>query len=139
MLVCANARGTEHFPLFLIGRAARLKCFEGLSPVIWGSNMYRKSGLGWKRDFFPGCIDSTIRLQYSRTSVVSLLDSAAAHGKESEIPILSNVSIYFLPPRTTSILQPLDQGVIASIKKRYQSIQLRRRAEYIDYGNATDA
>ena len=38
---------------------------------------------------------------------------------------LSNVEILFLPPNTTSRIQPMDAGIIASYQKYYLSLQLR--------------
>ena len=32
------------------------------------------------------------------------------------------VTVYFLPPNTTSIFQPLDQGIIASTKSHYRHL-----------------
>jgi hypothetical protein len=43
-----------------------------------------------------------------------LLDNASSHNAEN-IPTLSNIKVHFLPPNTTSILQPLDQGIIYSL------------------------
>ena len=51
--------------------------------------------------------------------VVLLLDNVSCHGTHLQLSILSNVTVYFSPVRTTYILQPLDTGVIAAVKKRY--------------------
>jgi len=37
---------------------------------------------------------------------------------------LSNVQVLFLPPNTTSRIQPMDAGIIAAFKKRYRSFHL---------------
>ena len=34
--------------------------------------------------------------------------------------ILSNITLFFLPPNVTSVVQPLDQGIIASYKIWYR-------------------
>lgn len=62
-------------------------------------------------------------------SVLLLIDNfstyIAAVSKLEAIPQgmrLKNTEVVFLPPNTTSKLQPLDQGIIASFKARYRRI-----------------
>ena len=52
-----------------------------------------------------------------------ILDNAPGHPKDLNHP---NVEIVFLPPNTTSIIQPLDQGIISTFKAFYirQTFQL---------------
>jgi hypothetical protein len=38
---------------------------------------------------------------------------------------LSNVTLVFLPPNVASVVQPLDQGIIASFKSQYKKKLLR--------------
>ncbi|GFW03557.1 hypothetical protein TNCV_3987761 [Trichonephila clavipes] len=53
--------------------------------------------------------------------VLLIVDNAASH-PQLEHP---NVQLVFLPPNTTSLIQPLDQGIIAT----YKNIILRQRLE----------
>jgi hypothetical protein len=39
--------------------------------------------------------------------------------------VMSNVTVKFLPPNLTSEVQPLDQGVIRSVKVRYRKMMLQ--------------
>ena len=48
--------------------------------------------------------------------IILLADNATSHKTEEAIAKLTNVRVYFLPPNTTSALQPLDQGIIYSLK-----------------------
>ncbi|KAJ8893484.1 hypothetical protein PR048_006082 [Dryococelus australis] len=53
------------------------------------------------------------------TNVVLLLDCCAAHTAHGLQ--LNNVTLMFLPANTTSIMQPLDQGIIHTVKRLYRS------------------
>jgi hypothetical protein len=63
-----------------------------------------------------------------------ILDNASSHvvnfatvGKSCGFSTLelSNMILVFLSPNVTSVLQPLDQGIIASFKFQYKKILLR--------------
>lgn len=66
--------------------------------------------------------------------VVLLLDICSAHGTIEILPSLGNVHILFLPKNTTARLQPLDAGVIATIKKRYRRRVMKRAVDLIELG-----
>ena len=38
------------------------------------------------------------------------------------IESLTNVKVFFLPPNTTSVIQPMDQGIIAAFKCHYRKL-----------------
>ena len=50
--------------------------------------------------------------------VLLILDNAPGH-PSSLTECHPNVKVIFLPPNTTSLLQPMDQGVIATFKSYY--------------------
>ena len=52
--------------------------------------------------------------------VLLFLDNATSH---SDVQ-LCNVKLKFLPANTTSVLQPLDQGIILAMKQKYHKTQL---------------
>lgn len=51
-----------------------------------------------------------------------LIDNCSAHKKD--IPIYSNIKLLLFPPNMTSVLQPLDQGIIAWVKCRFRHFQM---------------
>ena len=57
-------------------------------------------------------------------NVLLLMDNCSAHGSKETLPILKHVEIEFLPPNTTSKLQPLDAGIIAEMKVLYRRHQI---------------
>ena len=54
--------------------------------------------------------------------VVLLIDNCPVH---PEIKNLTNINLIFLPPNTTSVLQPMDQGVMRSLKAHYRKKVVR--------------
>ena len=56
-------------------------------------------------------------LKMSGRKVLLLLDNATSHVNLE----LSNVHIHFLPPNTTSHLQPMDAGIIRNFKLKYKA------------------
>ena len=49
------------------------------------------------------------------------LDNAASHPKDE----YSNIKLEFFPPNTTTVLQPLDGGIIRTIKLSYRKLLLQ--------------
>jgi hypothetical protein len=61
--------------------------------------------------------------------VITILDNASSHvvnvakvGKSCSFSTLelNNMTLVFLPPNVTSVVQPLDQGIIASFQIQYK-------------------
>lgn len=67
----------------------------------------------WLRRF-----DRTIGQDEGR-KVLLLIDNFSAHGTPETMPTLQNVRVKFLPPNTTSKVQPVDAGIIAWLKAKY--------------------
>src|SRR5262245_19592152 len=62
--------------------------------------------------------------------VLLFLDNVSSH----HVPELEleNVKLVFFPPNTTSVLQPLDAGIIRSVKARYRKRLLFRILEEME-------
>ncbi|MEE6509355.1 hypothetical protein FKM82_025734 [Ascaphus truei] len=101
LLLGSNAAGDFKLKPLLVYHAENPRAFKGYAkstlPVIWKSN--RKA---WNLDF----------------KALLLLDNAPGHPVylDDHHP---NVMVVFMPPNTTSLIQPMDQGVIASFKAYY--------------------
>ena len=66
-----------------------------------------------------------------KKKVVLIIDNCPAHPM---IHNLKSIELIFLPPNTTSKLQPMDQGVIRSLKAYYKALALQRLVVAIDKG-----
>ena len=74
-----------------------------------------------------------LRWMQGNHKVVLFVDQASSHVLQD----LSNIRIQFLPPSTTSKLQPMDQGVIRSLKCYYRSRLTGRYLAGITEGQTT--
>ena len=51
-----------------------------------------------------------------------LLDNAPSHRSAEELnKIDPNCRVMYLPPNMTSLVQPMDQGIISALKRRYKT------------------
>nr|KAG5703044.1 hypothetical protein BaRGS_016205 [Batillaria attramentaria] len=123
VMLCSNMTGDERERPMVIHRSAKPRCFKNIKtqnlPVIYNSN--RKSWMtaalfeDWVRKF-----DRKMKAQGRR--VLLFLDNATVHPK---LTGLTNVKLQFFPPNTTSVLQPLDQGIIQALKLKVRRKQLQ--------------
>ena len=126
--VCSNA-GTIKLPLLLIGKSKNPRCFKNVShdslPVVYAnqSNAWVNATLftDWfHHQFVPTVQEKLIALGCEPTAVL-LLDNCSAHPDEEQLVSADEkVVAKFLPPNVTSLIQPMDQGVLESLKHRYR-------------------
>lgn len=134
LLVCANATGTEKFPLLYIGNAKKPRCFKKKTGADLGFD-YASNKKAWMTmDIFFEWLkrfDAFIARTPNRR-ILLLLDNFSGHGSAECMPALANIEVKFLPPNTTSRLQPMDAGIIASLKRRYRTLQYNRVLDALD-------
>lgn len=139
-LACANASGSERFPMLVLGHSRRPRCFKGKSGEELGF-FYRHNKKAWMNGAlfleWLGKFSDFIANSPGR-KVVLLIDNASSHGTAEMHSSFQNVKVVFLPPNTTSMLQPLDAGIIAAIKRRYRSLQCEGALDSIKAGVRTE-
>ena len=131
---CANASGTIKLPLLFIGKSKNPRCFRNLNkealPVV-----YRNQTNAWvNRDIFKDCFfncfvpqtKQRLRQLGQEERAILFLDNCSAHPSEDELMSADGkITAKFLPPNVTALLQPMDQGVLESIKRVYRKSILR--------------
>ena len=128
VLPVVNMDGSEKLKLFVIGKFQNPRCFKNVKslPVEYHAN--KKAWM--TGELFTNSIrklDKTMKKQGRK--ILMLVDNCAAHPK---IQTLENVKLAFLPPNTTSVLQPMDQGIIYNLKFRYRQKLIRRYIECLE-------
>ena len=70
-------------------------------------------------------------MKHLNRHVILLLDNATVHKiiPENEP---TNITVKFLPPNTTSILQPADAGIIHSFKAQYRKLFIQHQLQLFD-------
>lgn len=122
LLLGANMDGSEKLPPLMIGKSKKPRCFSKVKTLPMEYLANKKAWM--TSDLFKQWLlklDSTMRSQ--KRHILLFIDNCSAH---SPLPKLKNVNVHFLPPNTTSHLQPLDQGIIRNFKSFY-------RTEVIDH------
>lgn len=120
--LCVSATGEKEKPL-IIWTSKKPRCFKGKDlnnlGVYWHSN---KKAWMTSSIFEEWLVLFDKKMKNQSRKVLLVLDNATCHSNLSE---LSNVKLLFLPPNTTSKLQPLDHGVIKCFKVEYRKCALR--------------
>ena len=102
--------------MFVIGKARNPRCFKNIKKLPCRYRAQTKSGMDsilfeeWVREINK-------IFQAEERNVVLIVDNCPAH---PTIEDLSNLKLIFLPPNTTSVTQPMDQGVIRCLKAHYR-------------------
>ena len=83
----------------------------------------------WLQNF-----DLQMSRKYNNQRVLLFLDNCPCHKIEGLV--LSHVDVVFLPPNTTSKLQPMDAGIIMSFKNNYRRYQIQWMLEQVETGKS---
>lgn len=129
VLFCVNMAGEKEKPL-VIGKAARPRAFSGVNvrdlPVDWYSNkkawMTRDIMGDWLMKFDK-------KITKENRKILLFWDNAASHPPNTK---LRSIKVINLPPNTTSVCQPLDQGIIQNFKVFYRGLLVKHLLSKID-------
>lgn len=134
VLVCANMNGSEKQKLTVIGKSQKPRCFKNVKklPVVYKANkkawmtseLFQEFLRQWDKE-----------LSQNKRKIVLLIDNCTAHIEPKN---LQWIKLAFLPPNTTSVLQPMDQGVIRSLKCIYRKQLILRILECYDKNTDCD-
>jgi hypothetical protein len=121
--LCANADGTEKRELFFLGHFQKPRAFRKKKAEEYGL-YYRWNRKAWMTSllFQEWLLKFDRDMKRQNRQILLLLDNAPSHAVASIE--LTNITVLFFPPNTTSQIQPMDAGIIAAFKKRYRTFQI---------------
>ena len=120
-MAAASATG-EKLPMFVIWKSKNPRCFKNVKHLPCEYKSQKKSWMN--SEIFEEWVRKLDRRFLADDQKITLIiDNCPA---DPSISNLTNFQIVFLPPNTTSILQPMDQGVIRNLKVHYRERVVRR-------------
>jgi len=128
VLLCTSMEGEKRKPM-IIGKSKKPRCFKNANTSEFN---YESNTKAWMISslFKSEVISWDIELQGRK--IILLIDNCSAHPDINEL--LVNIKLVFLPANTTSVLQPLDQGIIKNFKFHYRKMLLSKMLQCYDSG-----
>jgi hypothetical protein len=112
VVLCSNMLGGFEKPL-IIGNARNPRCFKGVRLENLNMTWQANKNAWMTTDIMIEWLNVLNRKMKNLNRKVALfLDNATCHPDIK----LTNIQLPFLPPNTSSVCQPLDLGVIKSLK-----------------------
>ena len=120
----------EKLPMFVIGKSQKPRCFKHIKSLPCRYRAQKKSWMN--SELFEEWVrEQDEKFEIEGRKVALIIDNCPAH---PVIENLKSITLYFLPPNTTSALQPMDQGVIWSLKSKYRTHIIQKVLAAIDQG-----
>ena len=120
LLIITNMDGSDHRKLSVIGKSKTPCCLQKKYKM-----QVKDMSVDWyasKNAWMTGEIHHQImsklnnEMRLSNRHILYVCDNASSH----KVRDYSHIKFLMLPPNATSIMQPLDQGIILSAKRRYK-------------------
>ena len=123
----------------MIGKAEKPRAFKNMNkesfPVKYrfqkNSWMTSDIFLDWFIKKFVPAVKRFLKKEKPSQKAILLLDNVLSHMPESELE-KHGIRAIFLPPNVGSLIQPMDQGVIENIKRRYRKRLLQFLIEGVE-------
>ncbi|KAA6395689.1 MAG: putative CENP-b protein 1 [Streblomastix strix] len=116
----------DQLPLLIIGKSANPLSFRKHS--IKSFNYTNQINAWINSIIFNNFLIKGSNQQIKLKRIIAIVvDNCSAHAVNNDE--YSNIKIFFIPPKTTAAIQPMDSGIIHSVKKRYKTIITQRLFE----------
>lgn len=121
VLLACSATGEKLKPV-VIGHSSNPRCFRGLDRHCIPATYFANKKAWMTGDIFRQWLHQLNNsMVHQGRHILMFVDNCSAHPDVQ----LSHVKLTFLPPNTTSRLQPCDAGIIRAVKANYRKRLLR--------------
>ena len=114
--ICLNADGSHILPPLIVNKSKKPHCFGNFNPN--SISYYYNNKKAWVTKFIFQDFLKVLGAEVKK-DIVLVVDNCSAH-TTAGLTIPDNILLLFLPPKTTSITQPLDLGIIKTLKTFYR-------------------
>lgn len=127
-MVCANATGNHRLPLLVIGKSKKPRAFKNLNMNALTVNYYAQKSawmdqtifFDWFHKVFVPQVKVHLAEKQLPQKALLLMDNAPTHPSGELKSDDGNITCLVLPANTTPLIQPMDQGIIENMKRRYR-------------------
>ncbi|XP_053956218.1 tigger transposable element-derived protein 4-like [Anastrepha ludens] len=137
VLVGSNMTGSEKLKLLVIGKAKNPRCFKGIKSLGVDYEFNKKAWMT-SEIFTKWIVKLDKKFCDQNRKVLFFVDNCTAHPKDVRDK-LRNIHLAYFPPNMTSLLQPMDQGIIYNMKQHYRKRILTNILTQVDEGNSVMA
>ena len=139
LLIITNMDGSDHRKLSVIGKSKTPRCLQKKYKM-----QVKDMSVDWyasKNAWMTGEIHHQImtklnnEMRLSNRHILYVCDNASSH----QVREYSHIKFLMLPPNATSIMQPLDQGIILSAKRRYKKKLAERYLACVENNKDADS
>ena len=130
-MATANAVG-DKILMLVIEKAQNLRCFKNVKflPSQYQNQKKKKWMNGLLLEEWAWELNR--KFSSEERSVALVIDDCLAH---PNIENLKSIKLFFLPPNTTSTIQPMDQSVIRSLKAKYLKNMVQNTIRNLEKNN----
>lgn len=142
VLCCANASGTHKLRLAVVGKSKNPRAFKNVNLQYLPVDYYNQKAAWmdrvifrkWFFEKFIPQVKTYLAANNLPPKALLLLDNAPAH-PDAEILKSEdgNIFVAYFPPNVTSVAQPMDQGVIETMKRFYRKDLMLQLLEENDF------
>lgn len=141
ILACSNATANHKMSLAMIGKSKNPRAFKSIGKHVLPVKYFNQKS-AWmsseifKEWFFKEFVLSTEKFLKENNlprKAVLLIDNAPTHPDAEELKD-GDIKAMFLPPNVTAICQPMDQGVLETLKRNYRRRLLSTLIQEIENG-----
>lgn len=129
VLCCANATGTHKLPLVCIGRGKKTRTFTAQEvrtmPVTYFSQetawMDHEIFREWFHSHFVPSVRQNLRYKGLQETALLLIDRSTSHPSDQFLRSEDGlIFCMYFPAKVKSLIQPMEQGIIANMKRFYR-------------------
>lgn len=126
ILPCANAAGTHKLKMVVVGKSNKLRAFQNINLPV---HYYGQKSATMTKDLFKKWFDECFVPEVRKwlkdhnfpQKALLLLNNASVHPTEDELTTEDKcISVMFLPPKCTALIQPMDQHITQFVKQDFK-------------------